>query len=250
MIRAFIVDDEEHNRSVLKTLLSKFSENVNIVGEAGNADDAYLKICELKPQLVFLDVKMPHKNGFDLLKLFNEICFEVIFVTAYDEFAINAFELNAIGYILKPIDYTLLRNTVAKAELIINSNRSEKIISEFVQTLSLDNSAINKISVHHNDKVVFIDFEEILSIHSKDGYCEINTVEKAKFYSSKELKMYENVFKGFNRLLRINKSSIINLKYIKSYSKGESCFIELTDGQLLEVPRRKKAEILSVLKHI
>ncbi|MBK6983939.1 MAG: response regulator [Bacteroidetes bacterium] len=132
MIKAFIVDDEEHNRDVLKMLLNKHSPNVEIIGEANNVNDAYVMIYNLKPQLVFLDVKMPIRNGFDLLKLFKKIKFEVIFVTAYDEFAINAFELNAIGYILKPIDYVLLTKTINKAELIINSNKQEGVIADFI----------------------------------------------------------------------------------------------------------------------
>ncbi|MBK6983938.1 MAG: LytTR family transcriptional regulator [Bacteroidetes bacterium] len=114
----------------------------------------------------------------------------------------------------------------------------------------MDNSVINKISLHHHDKVVFVNFEDIIFIQANNGCCEIGTIDNQKLYSSKELKMYENVFKGYDDLLRINKSWIINLKYIKSYSKGETCFIELTSGQSLEVPRRKKAEILDKIKSI
>ncbi len=250
MVRTFIVDDEAHNREVLKTLLKKYSHEINIIGEADNADDAISLINELKPQLVFLDIKMPTKNGFELLKEFKEINFEVIFVTAYNEFAINAFELNAIGYILKPIDSVLLYKTVDKAERIINSNNTEKTISNFVQTLNIDNSKITKISVHHHDKVVFIGFEDIIQIDANNGYCEILAINNNKYITSKDLKMYENVFKGYEKLFRVNKSTIINISHIKNYTKGEICFAELVNGSVVEVSRRKKGELLQKIKSI
>ncbi|MGZ5486577.1 MAG: LytR/AlgR family response regulator transcription factor, partial [Nitrososphaeraceae archaeon] len=102
MISAIIIDDEVHNRNVLKTLLEKYCPMIKVIEECGNAIDAFDKINELKPQLIFLDIKMPGKSGFDLLKMFSGIDFEVIFVSAFNEYAITAFEFNALGYILKP----------------------------------------------------------------------------------------------------------------------------------------------------
>ncbi len=103
MITAIIIDDEQHNRNVLQTLLQKHCQDIKVLDEAGNAADAFFKIVEQNPQLVFLDIKMPGKSGFDLLKMFKEINFEVIFVSGFDEYAIHAFEFNALDYILKPI---------------------------------------------------------------------------------------------------------------------------------------------------
>lgn len=247
MIRVFIVDDEEHNRVILKTLLKKYSSNIEVIGESDNVNDAYVKIYNLKPQLVFLDVKMPVRNGFDLLKLFKKINFEVVFVTAYDEFAINAFELNAIGYILKPIDYNLFVNTISKAVNIINSNMPQRLVADFIETLNIDNTVCNKITVHHKDKVVFLEFSNIVLIQIKNGICEIFTIDNIKYYSTKDLKMYENVFKSFKNLIRVSKSCIINVSFISSYSKGEPCVIFLSNGYSIEVPRRKKTEILNLL---
>jgi two-component system LytT family response regulator len=107
-VSALIIDDEEHNRNVLHTLLEKYCPLIKIVGEAFDVDDAYEKINKLKPQLIFLDIKMPNKSGFDLLRLFDNINFEVVFVSAFNEYAITAFDFNALGYILKPIDYVKL----------------------------------------------------------------------------------------------------------------------------------------------
>lgn len=250
MINAFIVDDEENNRDVLKKLLADYCPNINIIGETDNVDDAYNLISSLTPQLIFLDVKMPVSNGFDLLKRFNKIDFEVIFVTAYNEFAINAFEFNAIGYILKPIDCEFLIKTVAKAEMVINSNPTQRVISDFIETLNVDNSLVTKVSVHHHDRVIFINFEDIVSVVANEGYCEIYTTNGEKYFSTKELKLYENVFKGYDNLLRVNRSCIINLTHIKSYSKGESCLVELTNSQSIEIPRRKKSEILNKIKTV
>ncbi len=250
MISAVLIDDEKLNRIALKTLLLKSDTSVEVIGEADNAEEAYMLINKLQPQLVFLDIKMPQKNGIELLKQFNEINFEVIFVTAYNEYAINAFELNAIGYILKPIDASLLLKTVQKAEMFINSKKDKEYISHFLQTVNpqTNDISVNKISIHHNNKVIFIGFEDILFIKTQGGICEICTTDNKKYTTSKDLKMYENVFLNAVFLQRINRNVIININHLQNYKKGDQIDMELTHGYTFEVSRRKKVEILGKLK--
>lgn len=247
-ITAIVIDDEDHNRSLLKTLLKKHCSSIEVICEATNADDAFEKINTKKPQLVFLDIRMPGKSGFDLLKQFTEIDFEVIFISAFDEYAITAFDFNALGYILKPIDYRKLVKSVERSVSKIVHNQLNSNILHFTKTISDKNDLINKISVHHNDKVVFVNISEIVSIEAHGNICELKLLDNKNYYSSKELKLFEAMLENLGNFIRISRSSIINVDYINSYSKGDICSIELSNGTIYEVSRRKKAEVLSKIR--
>ncbi len=250
MVTALIVDDERHNVVMLKALLKENCSEINILDIAYNADSAYEKIITLKPQLLFLDIKMPHKSGFDLLRMFTEINFEVIFVSAFNEYAITAFEFNALGYILKPIDFSALQKTVTKAVSIITSSNTmqNNDIIQFVKTLEDKGDKVNKISVHHNDSVVFLNVDDFVYIEGKTDFCEIHLTDNSVYTSTKELKRFENLLLEIGSFIRINKSIIINANYIKSYTKGDVCEIKVFTGQIFEVSRRKKTEVISSLK--
>lgn len=248
MISCLIIDDEESNRNVLRTLLGKNCPDIKLLDEAANADDAFVKINTYKPQLIFLDIMMPKKSGFDLLKMFPSIDFEVIFVTAYDNYAVSAFEFNALDYILKPISAQKLIKAVEKGIQKINSNSHGESILHFVGSLSDKNDLVSKFSVHHHGKVIFVEVSEIAFIEAKEDNTILTLLDNSHYYSSKNLVKYESVLEGSGNFIRINKSVIINKNLIKSYSKGEPCIIELKTGQVFEVSRRRKAEILKNLK--
>lgn len=243
-ITALIIDDEAHNRNVLHTLLKKHTPAIEVIGEASSADAAFSKMQKLKPQLIFLDIKMPLKSGFDLLKMFEVIDFEVIFVSAFNEYAITAFEFNALGYILKPIDFSRLITTVDKAIAKITANKTNQNVFHFIKTLEEKNDLINKIPVHHNEKVILLTVGEIISVEVEGAICELKLINGQKYYSSKDLKLFEDMLEKIGDFIRINKSVIINANYIKSYSKGEICIIGMADGNEFEVSRRKKTEVL------
>lgn len=248
MINAIIIDDEAHNRDVLKTLLNKYCPMINVIDECGNANEAFDKIKELQPQLIFLDIKMPGKSGFDLLKMFSRIDFEVIFVSSFNEYAITAFEFNALGYILKPIDYSKLIITVDKAIFKIVSNEKSNNVFHFIKTLDDKQDVINKISVHNKDKVILLNINNIVSVEAKGGTCEIKLDDGKSYYSSKELKLFEEILENAGYFIRINKSVIINTDYIVSYSKGDICNLEMQNNIFYEVSRRKKSEVLIRMK--
>ena len=249
MITALIVDDEQHNVNVLHALLKTYCPEINVVSMANSADMAFEEINKHNPQLVFLDIKMPHKSGFDLLRMFPEIDFEVIFVSAYNEYAIKAFDFHALGYILKPIDFTNLQKSVKRAEKLINNKyRNDGDISNFMKSLADKGDFIDKISVHHNDKVIFVNVDEIVFIEAQSDYCDLNLKNGGYYTSSKDLKKFEELLSKNGNFIRINKSIIINIDFIKSYSKGEICEITVSTNQIFEVSRRKKTEILALLK--
>lgn len=248
MITALIVDDEIHSRNVLKKLLGQYCQEIQIVAEAKNVDEAYELILKKNPQLVFLDVKMPEKTGFDLLQLFESINFEVIFISAFNEYAVTAFEFNALGYVLKPIDFNKLILMVNKAMAKIGANAKNTELTQFMNTLEPDTHHVKKIALHHNEKVVFVDISEIVSIQSQSGICEIKLMDRKHYYSTRDLKLFEDLLKKNGNFLRISKNCVLNLDFIKAYQKGEVCILEMSDGSEFEVSRRKKTEIISRLK--
>ncbi len=249
MVTALIIDDEKHNVVMLQSLLKENCPEISILGSSNNVDDAYEKINALKPDLIFLDIKMPVKSGFDLLRLFPEITFEVIFVSAYNEYAITAFEFNALGYILKPIDYSVLQKTVTKTISIIHARNSiNNEVTQFVKTLEDKGDKINKVSVHHNGKVVLINVPDFVFIEANVDFCEIFLIDKSSYSSSKTLKQFENLLNEIGSFIRINKSIIVNTDHILSYTKGDICAITVKTGQTFEVSRRKKTDIITLLK--
>lgn len=248
MITALLVDDELHNLVMLRSLLKENCPQIIILDVAGTVDEAYVKIKALKPQLLFLDIMMPSKSGFDLLRLFDKIEFEVIFVSAFNEFALHAFDFNAIDYILKPIDYTKLVRAVEKASQKILKRAVTDDLVLFIKTIDENDDTVKKLSLHKNDKVHLINIQEIAYIESKSEYTLLAMSNNERYTSSKRLLLFENLLKQFDNFIRINKSVIINTNCLRSYTKGETCILELTTGNCFEVSRRKKNEINLILK--
>lgn len=248
-IRSVIIDDEIANIEVLKDMIKKHCPSIELVGSAESADTAYNLIHEVSPDLVFLDIMMPGKTGFDLLRMFQEIDFDVIFVSGFDQFAIQAFEFNALHYILKPIDYCKLIQAVEKVEKKINSNNSH--ILDLIHAIDEKNDRLRTISLHHNDKVIVIDIHDICVIQSAGGYSEIHTVDGQNLMSTKTLAEYEELLSPLENFLRVNRSALINVRHILHYTKGMTCLISIRNYQNeIEVSRRRKVDIIRKLKMI
>lgn len=247
-IRAILVDDEEKSRKGLRNLLNKFCEQVELCGEAEDVEEAYDLILDKKPELIFLDIQMPNGNGFSLLKKFERLTFDVIFVTSFDEYAINAIKFSALDYLLKPVEVKDLVEAVKKAV----AKKANKVNSQ-VEILNLLNiaeaNAIEKnIVVHQKDKVILLKVNTISCIEADDRYCHITTGTGERHIVTKTLKEFEEFFIDNPIFIRINKNFMVNVNFIKDYSKGEPCIIEMKNGKNFEVSRRKKQEVLERLK--
>jgi two-component system LytT family response regulator len=246
MHTAIIVDDEAPSRSVLKKLLLKFCPSVEITGEADNAKEAYGLICKLKPDVVFLDLQMPGGNGFSLLKKFKEIDFEVIFVTSYDKYAIEAIKLSALHYLLKPIEVEDLKEAVNRLE--------KKMYAKEINEQTIANAVRNseeiekKLTVHIQDYVVFLSLNDITHLEASVNYTFIYMKDGAKYTSSTNIGEYEKILNGHLQFYRISKSCIVNVNSIKEYTKGEVCLLNLENSHSYEVSRRRKQELIELLK--
>jgi two-component system LytT family response regulator len=248
-IPSLIIDDEEGGRTVLQKLLERFCPDVEVVGTASSAMEGYALCLQQKPQLVFLDIQMPTGNGFKLLEKFKgNIPFDIIFVTGFDQYAINAIKFSALDYLLKPVDVEELKQAVERARKII----TEKISTE-VQMVNLLNNIDpaakeKKITVHANDKVMVVNASDIAYIEADDRYCTLTTVAGEEYVITKTLKDFEEFFAECPLLVRISKSTMLNINHIKSYTKDEPCMIDMRDGKTFEVSRRKKQEVIEKIK--
>lgn len=187
IIKAFIVDDEPKSISILINKLERFCPNVQILGYTQNPLDAISMIKEMEPNLVFLDVSMPQINGFELLAQFENPEFEVIFATAYDQYAIEAINRSAIGYILKPYDNDELVKAVHRAVVHIEQYTTLARNSQLLENLQLSNSNISKIMIPNREGILFVNIEDVIHCEGVEGYTQIYLKNKKTILSSQSI---------------------------------------------------------------
>ncbi|MBA3665489.1 MAG: response regulator transcription factor [Bacteroidetes bacterium] len=244
MITAIIVDDEEKSRVTLEHLVTKYCNNVQVKAICDSVENALIEIEKHNPNLVFLDIEMPHDNGFVLLEKVKDPEFDVIFTTAYGHYAIQAIKTNAIDYLLKPVDVEELRSAVDKVEQK-QKNKGDKL-RNFESLISSVKSKSAKIAVPTFEGLQMVNAEEIIKCTADESYTHITLVNGKKITVSKLLKEYEELLSGLN-FLRIHNSCVINLTHVTRYVKGDGGYVLMSDGETCEVSRRKKNELLSRL---
>ena len=237
-MKALIVDDERLARTELKRLLTPFKD-VKVVGEAVNADDALDKIQELKPDLLFLDIQMPGKNGFDMLEELDSVP-TVIFVTAYDEYALKAFEYNALDYLLKPIEPKRLEETVNK---LIEKKR-KKLTSDLDKNILTEN---DQVFVKDGEKCWFVKLQSVRLFESEGNYVRIY-FDDNKPLILRTLNYLDERLES-KTFFRANRKHIVNLKWINSIEPwlNGGLLVKLKDGQKVEVSRRQAIKFKDML---
>jgi two-component system LytT family response regulator len=242
-LKTIIVEDEQTSREILKNYLTKYCPTVDVLGEASNIDEAMVLIRNNDLDLIFLDVEMPYGSGFDLLDKFDKTDFEVVFVTAYNQYAIEALNNHASYYLLKPISIDeLIKAVDYVTQIKIKENELQHAV--LVPKISATN---NKITIPTQDGFEVLEMKDIIYCKADDNYTEIFLENNQKKLVSKTLKYFEDILKesGF---ARIHKSFLVNVSYIASYKKGKGGTISLSNGKELSVSASKKAEFLSYFK--
>ena len=237
-IKAIIVDDEESARDVLENLLRRFCPEVEVVNKFSSVTQAVDACKKDAPDLVFLDIEMPNYAGFEIVNFFESIPFEIIFVTAYDKYALRAFEISAIDYLLKPVDIDRLKEAVSKVKKLTYLKENAERLSLLSQTLQ--SKEVKSILVTDKGYQQIISVDSIIAIEAEESYCTIYTTEK-KYTVSKNLKHFEVVFSDNPLFLRVHKSWLISRKHIVNYSKSD-LLINLTNGLTARLSKYKKAE--------
>lgn len=242
MIRIVIIDDEQDAINSIELIINEYCSNAEVVGTASSASEGRNVILSKKPDLIFLDIEMPRGNGFDLLEMLPERNFEIVFITAYNNFAIKAFKYSAIDYILKPIDIDEFVQAVDKAEKRINSSqpRDPKDISKYDVLLeNIQSSHPTKIMVPTSEGQIYLEIERILRIEAEGSYSTLFLKDKNKIMVSKNLKEFENMLSN-NDFFRPHNSHLINLEHVKKYVLKDGGYIEMVDEMIVPISRRRK----------
>lgn len=240
-LKAILIDDEESARNVLSNLMARFCPEVNILQTCANVTEAIDAINTHQPDVVFLDIEMPNYSGFELVNFFEEVNFEIVFVTAYDKYAIKAFEVSAVDYLLKPIEIERLKSAIEKVKQRVHlKNNNYQALSD-----NLKNEQLTKLVVRKNDSQEIVAIEDIIAIEAQEAYSSIYT-ENGTFLMSKNLKHFETLLENNTDFFRSHKSWIINLKKIESFSKSTS-EIQLKSSLVAKLSKYKIAEFEEVI---
>lgn len=249
MISAIHVEDEPRNIELVESLVKVHcADIVDLVGNATNSKDAIRLIKEVKPQLVYLDIELNRGNAFELLEKLrdaDELNFQVIFVTAFNEYAVKAFRYNAIDYLLKPISIQELKEASVRAFNKINQLSGNENILKALNQLKI-NFNTTKIGIPVADGILFMKSDEIVRMEASGSYTVLYLSDGKKLTSTKNLKDFESILPE-GVFFRVHHSWIINMKYIRKYYRGKSSYMELDDGSTVAVSIRKKGKFLDLL---
>ncbi|MEP7319074.1 MAG: LytTR family DNA-binding domain-containing protein [Panacibacter sp.] len=247
MIRTIIVDDEQHCIDRLSGLLAQHcSSTIHLMDVFKTVEDGLNAIKKLQPDLVFLDVQIHDKTGFDLLKQLDEINFEVIFTTAHEKYAVQAFKFSAIDFLLKPVDADDLKQSVSKLTEKISKEESSKKMEVLFHNLKNMQGVSKRICVPVMTGLVFLQVNDIIRCESDINYTTIFLKDKQKLLVAKTLKEFEEMLTDY-QFFRVHNSHLINLSYVKSYNKGKGGSVSMTDNSEIEVSTRRKDEFLKKL---
>ena len=248
MIRCVIVEDEEMARNVLKSLLAQYCPDVMVCAEADDVISGKNMIETFRPDLVFLDIEMPGGSGFKLLTSIENKDFEVVFITAYEQFAIKAIRHDALDYILKPIDPKELVAAVEKVNEAKYKKTLKKQYDNLLKNLDPEQLVVRKISLSTADKIHLIDVDDIIRCESDNYYTIIFFKDGTSLMVSKTLKDMEQKLEEYD-FVRTHKSHLVNMRCIMNFIKDEMMVV-MTDGTKVPVSKRKKERILEVINSL
>jgi two-component system, LytTR family, response regulator len=248
MINAIIADDEKMSRNTLKKMLELHCPSVEIISEAEDASEAASQVEKFNPELLFLDIAMPGKNGIDFLKELGEINFEVIFVSAYDKYILQAMRLSAVDFLQKPVDEEQLIYAVNNAFKRIAAKTNNKQVQAFLHNVQEPkNYQDMQLCVPGIKGFQVIKIRDIIYCEAENTYTTIFLQDNQKLLASRPLADYEQLLQDTS-FVRIHKSYLINIQQLKEYQKGEGGVVVMSNGKHLEVSRRKKEYFVSYMK--
>ncbi len=244
-LRVALIDDEPESRQTLRVFLQDYCPEVEILGEADSVLTAYQLLQKIELDAIFLDVQMTDGTGFDLLRKFPEPAFQVIFTTAYDEFAIRAFQVNASDYLLKPIDIDDLLRAVSK----IKPGSKEKTADERMAHLLVNNEQgkFEKIALPSAEGLHFIDLSEVVRLESDANYTSFHLHSSERITVARTLKNFENLLPEAD-FFRSHQSHIVNLRHVKRIERKDGGYLLMADHAQVPIARSKKEELMQIVR--
>jgi two-component system, LytTR family, response regulator len=245
-VKTIIIEDEEKSLYVLQEMISQFAFDLEVCGTASYTHSAVKLIETTMPDLIFLDICIADGTGFDILRQISTRNFELIFITAYDNYAVEAFRFAAIDYLLKPIGIQEFEEAVERARKRLIERTRYNTIDNLLNTLSQRTEPEKKISIPTLHGYEFVNLTDVIWCRSDGSYTTFYLTNQTKIISSRRLGHYEDVLFS-NNFCRIHNSIIINMQRIKSYVKGKGGYVVMADGTELEISQRRKSDFLDKL---
>lgn len=244
MIRCILVDDESNSLEMMEWLLQTYCPQVKVEALCSNAESGMQAIAKYRPDVVFLDIEMPHMNGFDMLEQFDKLYFDVVFCTAYDQFAIKAFKYSALNYLLKPVDPDDLKETIRRIEAkhaIPTREQLELLISGIKTT---QKQTVNRIALTTSDGMIFVSTADILYCEAESNYTSV-VLQNKKIVVSKTLKEIDEALAGPD-FYRIHNSFLININQVQRFVRGDGGYVVMNDGKSIGISRSRRQEFMEL----
>lgn len=246
MLSAIIIDDEANSRNSLKQKLLNYCTGIVVIGEAENGEEGIKILSQLAPDILFLDVEMPRMNGFTMLQQLPTRNFEVVFITAYDQYAIKAIKVSALDYLVKPVEIEELKMAVEKVAKKRGINNTNVRLETLLQNLLETKKEQQRLAIPSMDGLQFIETGDIIYLEANSNYTSFHLANGKKILVAKTLKDFEELLPT-STFIRIHHSYIINKNLIEKYIKGEGGQVVMKNGITLDVARRKKEEFLKAV---
>jgi len=249
-MRAVIIDDEEKARRLLNILVEENCPEITEVREAADLPSGVAVINDFKPQIIFLDIEMPGYSGLQILDFFSEgsIDFEIIFTTAYSEFAVKAFELNAVDYLLKPLRDEQVANAVHRAIEQRGKSQLSERLAELKNTLKA--SKVRKIGLPISNGVLFVKFDDIILLEADRMYTKVFTANDGEILVSKPMKFFADLLKEVTEFYQPHRSFLINLKHIKQYVNQDGGYIMMDNMRNVSISRDRREEFFQIMQEV
>ncbi len=238
-IRSIIVDDEPNNIENLQAILEQYCTGIDVVATARNADDGIAAINTHKPDLLFLDIQMPGKSGFDLLKAFTHINFEIIFITAFDQYGIQAIKFSALDYLLKPININELKLAVEKARNKIKAKQKNHNIDNLLEYIRSGNNAVPKIALPTLHEIMYVRIDDIIRCEASNNYTTFYLQTGEQVLVCKTLKDFAELLRPYN-FIRTHQSHLVNQHFVKSLLKEDGGTLLLSDQTKVPISRQNR----------
>jgi len=248
MLTAIIIDDEKNSRNSLRKKLENHCADIVITGECENGEEGIKMLGEQEPDIVFLDVEMPRLNGFNMLQQLASYNFEVIFITAYDHYAIKAIKFSALDYLVKPVAIEDMKAAVEKADQKRRKAAGNERLEMLLQNLMQEKNELQRIAIPSIDCLHFIETGNIIYLEAHSNYTCFYLTNNEKITVSKTLKDFEELLPA-SMFIRIHHSYIINKNLVVKYIKGEGGQVVMKNGVTLDVARRKKDEFMRAISY-
>jgi two-component system LytT family response regulator len=247
MIRCVLIDDESNSLEMMEWLLKTYCPQVKIEAMCNAAADGIEAINKFKPDLVFLDIEMPHMNGFDMLEQFDKLSFDVVFCTAYDQFAIRAFKYSALNYLLKPVDPEDLKETIRRIEERKSTPSKEQIELLFESIKQTVKPTAQRIALTTGDGMIFVPTQDIIYCQAESNYTSVVLAGGKKIVVSKVLKDIDESLSGPD-FFRVHNSYLINLNQISKFVRGDGGYVIMADGATVSISRSRRQEFMELFE--